>query len=101
MGANFDFTVSSTRFTIGPDATVLGSVMAFIRIDSIALETREDFTLSLVGGNDAARAALRAEDPNTFAFPSIQVIIEDMDGKCCIRVVPLCVIVWIAKFLQF
>ncbi len=83
-GANDDFIVplGSRSVTIG-DATVPAGIQTVIRVDRIALERPEDFTLTLTGANAAARAAraaLNAGAPNTFAIPTIRVVIEDREG---------------------
>ncbi len=80
-GANSDFIVpSGSRSVTIDDATVPASIQTLIRVDRIALERPEDFTLTLTGANAAARAALNAAAPNTFAIPTIRVVIEDREG---------------------
>ena len=83
-GANFDYTVpsGSRSFTID-DATVPASIQTLIRVDRIALEEPEDFTMTLMGGNNAARAALNAVGPNQFSISTIRVVIKDNEGIQC------------------
>ena len=82
-GSNLDFIVlsrSGSRSVVIDDATVPASIWTLIRVDGIALELPEDFTLTLTGTNAAAVAVLNAAAPNTFVIPTIQVVIEDRDG---------------------
>ncbi len=80
-GANADFTVPfGSRSVTIDDATVPAGIQTLIRVDRIALERPEDFTLTLTGANAAAVAALNAAAPNTFAIPTIRVVIEDSEG---------------------
>ncbi len=81
-GADFRVSVRSRSAVIN-DATVPARIRTFIGHDSIALELPEDFILSLTGANDAANAVLNAAAPNTFAIPTIRVVIEDKDGIYC------------------
>ena len=80
-GANSDFTVpSGSRSVTIDDATVPAGIQTIIRVDRIALELPEDFTMTLMGANAAAVATLNAAVPNTFAIPTIRVVIEDKEG---------------------
>ncbi len=80
-GPNFDFIVPSvSRSVTIDDATVPARIQTLIRVDRIALERPEDFTLTLMGANAAAVAALNAAAPNTFAILTIRVVIEDREG---------------------
>ncbi len=80
-GPNSDFTVPSvSRSVTIDDATVPAEILTFIRVDGIALELPEDFTLTLMSAKGAARGTLNAAAPNTFAIPTIRVVIEDRDG---------------------
>ena len=79
-----DFTIpSGSRSATIDNATIPASIQTLIRVDRIALEMPEDFTLTLIGANAAAIAALNAAAPNTFAIPSIRVTIEDREGMYC------------------
>ena len=80
-GANSDFIVpSSSRSAVINNPTIPARIQTLIRIDRLALELPEDFTLSLIGTNSAAIAALNAAAPNTFAISTIRVVIEDREG---------------------
>ena len=52
-----------------------------IRIDTLALETEEDFVLSLVGLNTAGINILASTMPGHFVVPMIRVVIEDVESK--------------------
>ena len=83
-GANFDFTVpSGSRSATIDNATIPARIQTLIRVDGLALEIPEDFTLTLISTNAAANAVLNAAAPNTFVIPKIRVIIEDREGMYC------------------
>jgi len=80
-GPNADFTVpTGSRSVTIDDATMPASIQTLIRVDRIALELPEDFSMTLMGANAAARAALAAAAPNQFSIPNIRVVIEDSEG---------------------
>ena len=81
-GSNADFTIAPQSFeVIGPDATTPAELTTFIRIDDVALEPPEDYILTVVGRNNAGRAILAPTTPGHFVFPTLGVIIEDVEGK--------------------
>ena len=80
-GPNDDFTVpTGSRSVTIDDATVPANIQTLIRVDRIALEVLEDFSMTLVGANAAGVAALAAAAPNQFSIPNIRVVIEDSEG---------------------
>ena len=82
QGANADFTISTTSFQIiGPDITEPFSLSTTIPTDNVALETAEDFVLSLTGVNNAGMAILAATADGQFASPMIRVVIEDTESN--------------------
>ena len=81
-GPNADFTIQPTSLEIeGPDAREPFELFTFVRIDGVALETAEDFTLTLEGLNNAGRAILDPAVPGHIVIPTIRVVIEDVDSK--------------------
>ena len=82
-GANSDFTVPVSRSATIDNASIPTRIPTFIRVDRIALERPEDFTLTLISANAAANATLNAAAPNAFAIPRIRVVIEDREGMYC------------------
>ncbi len=81
-GSNADFIIAPQSFEItGPDARNPAELFTFIRIDGVALEPPEFFTLTLVARNNAGRAILALTTPGHFVLPSLRVIIEDVEGK--------------------
>ena len=81
-GPNADFTIQPTSLEIeGPDAREPFELVTFVRIDGVALETAEDFTLTLEGLNNAGRAILDPAVPGLIVIPAIRVVIEDVDSK--------------------
>ena len=81
-GPNADFTIQPTSLEIeGPDAREPFELFTFVRIDGVALETAEDFTLTLEGLNNAGRAILDPTVPGHIVIPTIRVVIEDVDSK--------------------
>ena len=84
LGANADFTIQTTLFeVVGSNDTEPFSLSTFVRIDHVALETTEDFTLSLIGVNNAGRNILDPEIPGHFVNPMIRVVIEDTECNLC------------------
>ena len=82
QGPNADFTIQPTSLEIeGPDAREPFELVTFVRIDGVALETSEDFTLTLEGLNNAGRAILDPTVPGHIVIPTIHVVIEDVDSK--------------------
>ena len=81
-GPTADFTIGATLFEIeGPDAREPFKLTAFVRIDEEALETAEDFILTVKGRNNAGRAILAPTLPGQFVDPAIRVVIEDVESK--------------------
>ena len=65
----------------GSDAREPFRLIIVIRMDGVALETAEDFTLTLEGRNTAGRAILNATVPGHFVFLAIRVVIEDAESE--------------------
>ena len=53
----------------------------FVRIDGVALESAEDFTLTVEGRNNAGRAIIDPTLPGQFVSPTIRVVIDDVESK--------------------
>ena len=83
-GVNEDFVVQDTShnlFGVNPDPF---DVPITVRLDGIALEPAEGFTLSLVPVNPTATAILTGEQPGLFVIPEISVVIRDLESKKCL-----------------
>ena len=80
-GVNEDFVVQDTShmlFGVNPDPF---DVPVTVRVDGIALESAEGFTLSLDPANPTAMTILAAVTPGLFVIPEISVVIRDLESK--------------------
>ena len=85
-GVNEDFIVPhTTRYLFGANPAPF-SVLVTLRLDSVALEPDEDFTLSLAPGNmnPTATMILSGGTIGMFVSPEIRVIIQDLESKKCL-----------------
>ena len=83
-GVNEDFIVFNTLHSIFGMNPAPFSVPVTLRLDNIALEPDEDFSLSLVGDNPTATAILAGGTSGLFFSPEIRVVIEDLESKKCL-----------------
>ena len=84
QGVNADFVVQDTShslFGANPDPF---DVPITVRLDGIALEPAEGFTLSLDPTNPTATAILAGGQPGLFVIPEISVVIRDLESKKCL-----------------
>ena len=80
-GVNEDFVVQDTShnlFGVNPDPF---DVPVTVRVDGIALESAEGFTLSLDPANPTAMTIFAAVTPGLFVIPEISVVIRDLESK--------------------
>ena len=83
-GVNGDFFVQDTShalFGVNPPPF---NVPITVRVDGIALEPAEGFTLSLQPSNPTATDILAGGIPGLIALPEISVVIRDLEGKNCL-----------------
>ena len=83
-GVNEDFVVQDTThslFGVNPDPF---NVPVTVRVDGIALEPAEGFTLSLDPTNPTAMAIFAGVQPGLFVIPEISVVIQDLESKKCL-----------------
>ena len=83
-GVNADFIVPNTThslFGVNPSPF---NVPVTVRLDGIALEPAEGFTLSLQPTNANAMDILAGRIPGLFVSPEIRVVIQDFKGKKCL-----------------
>ena len=83
-GVNGDFFVQDTShalFGVNPPPF---NVPITVRVDGIALESAEGFTLSLDPTNPTAMAILTGGQPGLFVIPEISVVIRDLESKKCL-----------------
>ena len=83
QGVNADFLVQGTSHSllgVNPDPF---NVSVTVRLDGIALEPAEGFTLSLNGINPTATDILAGGIPGLFVIPEISVMIRDLESKTC------------------
>ena len=83
-GVNEDFVVQDSThqlFGANPDPF---DVPFTVRLDGIALEPAEGFTLSLDPTNPTATDILTEEQPGLFVIPEISVVIRDLESKKCL-----------------
>ena len=83
-GVNEDFVVQDTThqlFGVNPDPF---DVPITVRLDGIALEPAEGFTLSLGPTNPTAMAIFAGVTAGLFVIPEISVVIRDLESKKCL-----------------
>ena len=83
-GFNGDFFVQDTShvlFGVNPPPF---NVPITVRLDGIALEPAERFTLSLQPSNPTATNILAGGIPGLFVIPEISVVIRDLESKKCL-----------------
>ena len=61
-------------------------LITFVRLDGVALEPSEDFTLTLEGLNNAGIAIIAPAGAGQFVAPTLRVIIADVESKLQITV---------------
>ena len=83
-GVNEDFVVQDTShmlFGANPDPF---DVPVTVRVDGIALEPAEGFTLSIQPVNPTAMAIFAGGTLGLFVIPDISVVIQDLESKKCL-----------------
>ena len=85
-GVNEDFIVPDTSHILFGQNPSPFLVPVTLRLDSIALEPDEDFTLSLApeNMNPTATMILAGGTVGMFTTPLITVVIQDLEGKKCL-----------------
>ena len=83
-GVNEDFVVQdTTRQLFGANPNPF-DVPITVRLDGIALEPAEGFTLSLNPTNPTAMAIFATVTACLFVIPEISVVIRDLESKKCL-----------------
>ena len=80
-GINGDFFVQDTTHSLFGANPSPFNVPVAVRVDGIALEPAEGFSLSLDPTNPTATAILTGGQPGLFVIPEISVVIQDLEGK--------------------
>ena len=80
-GVNADFIVQDTSHLLFESNPSPFNVPVTVRLDGIALETAEGFTLSLDPINPTATNILAGGIPGLFVIPEISVVIQDLESK--------------------
>ena len=92
-GVNADFVVQDTSHLLFGSNPSPFNVPVTVRLDGIALEPAEGFTLSLDPINPTATNILAGGIPGLFVIPEISVVIRDLEGKKYLRASSNCKIV--------
>ena len=83
-GVNEDFVVQDTSHSLFGLNPPPFNVPVTVRVDGIALEPAEGFTLSLDPTNPTATDILAGGIPGLFAIPEISIVIRDLESKKCL-----------------
>ena len=81
---NGDFFVQDTTHALFGANPSPFNVSVAVRVDGVALEPAEGFTLSLDPANPTATRILAGGLLGLFVIPEISVVIRDLEGKNCL-----------------
>ena len=82
-GVNADFLIPDTSHSLFGLNPPPFNVPITVRLDGIALEPAEEFTLSIQPVNPTAVRIFAEGTPGLIALPEISVVIRDLESKKC------------------